>query len=71
MHAMCKKLEKRDRMNNVREVGPEPDAGTVKFPLGPIGTVQLGVAGRDSGCHGFPDSTVISVHSIADVRGGV
>ena len=55
----------------MQEVGLEPNAGTVKFPLGPIGTERLGVADRDSGCQGFPDSTVISADTNAEVRGCV
>ena len=38
-HAMCNKLEKRDGIVDVREVGLKPNAGTVFFPLDSVGTV--------------------------------
>ena len=70
-YAMCKKLEKRDVIVDVREVGLEPNAGAVLLPLGPVGTVQFFITGRDSGFHCCPDRTVVSVYSSANVRGRV
>ena len=69
LHAMGIKLEKKDGMVDMREVGIKPDTGAVVFPLGPVGTVQLGITGRDSRFHCLPDSTVVSAHLSANVRG--
>ena len=69
MRTRCDKWEKRDGIVDVRELGFESDAGAVLVPLGPGGTVQFGINGRDSGCHSFSDSTVVSAHLISDVRG--
>ena len=61
VRARCaKKMEKRYGIMDVCEVGLDPKVWAVLFPLGPIGTVQFYITGRDSGFHCFPDSTVVS-----------
>ena len=68
-HAMCKKIEKSDGILHVRKVGFKSNAGAEPFPLGPVGTICLGITRRDSGFHCCPYSTVVSVHSSTNIKG--
>ena len=65
----AKNGEKGQDRGCIREIGIKPEAFAVLFPLGPVGAVQLFITRRDSGLYCCPDSTLVSAHLSANVRG--
>ena len=59
-HLMRKYLEKWYGIADVLEFGVQTNSGAKSLPHGPLGIVRLCVTGRHAGCHGLPDSTVVS-----------
>ena len=60
LHSMRKYLEKWYGIADVLEFGVQTDSGAKSLPHDPLGIVCLCVTSRHAGCHGLPDSTVVS-----------
>ena len=60
LHSMRKYLEKWYGITDVLELGVQTNSGEKSLSHGPLGIVRLCVTGRHTGCHGLPDSTVVS-----------